>query len=152
MFHSAGTGMDDQVPEPGGAVGVPVVGMKSHVPFSEASTRPSCGRDCGCVVRSPVAALAARAIPGTEANATATAPVRRTCRRLGPPFPRADIVVSLDLGRMTLTTLFNRLCTEVKGFGGTWGIALFWPPWHAYSGISAEKPGTDEGETPVHYA
>jgi hypothetical protein len=31
MFHSAGTGIDDQVPVVGGAVGMPDVGMKSQL-------------------------------------------------------------------------------------------------------------------------
>src|ERR1700678_341709 len=97
MFHSAGTGMSDQVPVVGGAVGVPVVGMKSHVPFREARTRPSCGRDWGAVVRE---VTAARATLGSDARARAAAPVASTRRRLTPgllgslPSINADILVS----------------------------------------------------------
>src|SRR5689334_6500675 len=74
MFHSAGTGMDDQPPSPGGVVGTPVVGMKSQVPLSEATTAPAGAWVCG--------AVAARATRGSAASATAAALVVRMLRRV----------------------------------------------------------------------
>src|SRR4030088_1812148 len=89
MFHAADTGMEDHVPADGGEAGEPEVGRKSHVPFSEARTRPSCGRDCGPASRRSAAALATR---GIDASAKAAAPVPSTCRRLSH-FSVPDIVV-----------------------------------------------------------
>ncbi len=80
MFHSAGTGMDAQVPEVGGVVGSPVVGRKSQVPSSEASTVPLAGRGPG--PDRGFAEPAAYAVRGSAAAARAAPLVVRILRRV----------------------------------------------------------------------
>lgn len=86
MFHSAGTGIGDQVPEAGsgGVVGSPVVGMKSQVPFNSARTVPEAGREPGSVPEADAspAAVAAYAGNGSAAIARPAAPTDRILRRV----------------------------------------------------------------------